>query len=161
MQNNKMKFVGLFVIALLAIGGTGAVIVLNRQDDTSQVSETADTSQGAKTQESSDTTSPTDTAVYEDGEYTADGSYRTPGGTETVSVDVTLAAGKITEVSVDGNGTGDSAKYQSMFKDAIADEVVGKNIDEINVSRVSGSSLTSTGFNNAIETIKQEASKSA
>lgn len=161
MQNNKTKFVGLFVIALLAVGGTGAVIVLNRQDDTSQVAETTNTSQATETMESTDSTPPATTGAYEDGEYTADGSYRTPGGTETVSVDVTLAAGKITEVSVDGDGTGDSARYQSMFKDTIADEVVGKSIDEINVSRVSGSSLTSTGFNNAIETIKQEASKNA
>ena len=36
-------------------------------------------------------------------------------------------------------------------------EVVGKSIDEISVSRVAGSSLTSGGFNHAIETIKAEA----
>jgi hypothetical protein len=34
---------------------------------------------------------------------------------------------------------------------------VGKNIDELNVSKVAGSSLTSGGFNQAVEKIKQEA----
>jgi hypothetical protein len=44
-----------------------------------------------------------------------------------------------------------------MFIGGIADEVVGKDIDEISVSRVAGSSLTSGGFNDAIEQIKAEA----
>ncbi len=38
----------------------------------------------------------------------------------------------------------------------MASEVVGKDIDEIQVSRVAGSSLTSGGVNAAIETIKGE-----
>ena len=37
------------------------------------------------------------------------------------------------------------------------DVVVGQDIDEISVSRVAGSSLTSGGFNRAIEEIKAEA----
>jgi hypothetical protein len=35
--------------------------------------------------------------------------------------------------------------------------VVGQDIDQISVSRVAGSSLTSGGFNQAIDTIKSEA----
>ena len=160
MQDNKAKLIGLVVIALLAIGGTGAVVVLNKQDS-GQSSEATTTKQQTPVTETdsaasnSSTTATTNT--YKDGEYSADGTYRTPGGNETISVDITLKDNTVTAVSVEGNGTGDSAEYQAMFKKGIASQVVGKKIDELNVSRVSGSSLTSTGFNNALDTIKQQA----
>ena len=51
----------------------------------------------------------------------------------------------------------DSTRYQESFQSGIADVVVGKNIDEIQVDKVAGSSLTSGGFNAAIEQIKAEA----
>ena len=61
-------------------------------------------------------------------------------------------------VSVDTSQTkGPSLEYQGKFAGGISNVVVGKNIDEIEVDKVSGSSLTSGGFNEAIEQIKQEA----
>ncbi len=58
--------------------------------------------------------------------------------------------------------TGDAAspqsrQYQQAFMGGIAGEVVGKDIDDLSVSRVAGSSLTSGGFNDALETIKADA----
>ncbi len=98
------------------------------------------------------------TSVYKDGTYTADGSYSTPESVETISVTVTLADDVITSVEVSGNPTKrESEQYQSQFIGGISSEVVGKNIDEISVSRVAGSSLTSGGFNTAIAEIKSEA----
>ncbi len=117
----------------------------------------------------SDSATPTSTAsakasaaasdsVYIDGTYTADGSYQTPESVETISVTVTLQDDVITAVSVSGNPQKrESEEYQSKFIGGISSEVVGKSIDEISVSRVAGSSLTSGGFNQAIETIKAEA----
>ena len=117
----------------------------------------------------SDSATPTSTAsakasaaasdsVYIDGTYTADGSYQTPESVETISVTVTLQDDVITDVSVSGNPQKrESEEYQSKFIGGISSEVVGKSIDEISVSRVAGSSLTSGGFNQAIETIKAEA----
>ena len=43
------------------------------------------------------------------------------------------------------------------FAGGIADEVVGKSIASLTVSTVAGSSLTSLGFNKAIDTIKADA----
>ena len=61
-------------------------------------------------------------------------------------------------MSVVGEATDPQAKrHQAEFSDGIAAAVVGKSIDEISVDRVAGSSLTSGGFNAAIETIKAEA----
>ena len=97
-------------------------------------------------------------SVYTDGTYTADGSYQTPESVETISVTVTLQDDVITAVSVTGDPQKrESEQYQGEFIGGISDLVVGKNIDEISVSRVAGSSLTSGGFNQAIETIKAEA----
>ena len=95
---------------------------------------------------------------YQDGTYEADGSYESPAGQESVGVSLTLADGKITAVEVTPKAEHpNSQKFQGEFKDGIASEVVGKSLDEIEVSKVSGSSLTSGGFNQAVETIKTEA----
>ncbi len=97
-------------------------------------------------------------AAYKDGTYTADGSYKTPETTESVTVTVTLADDKITDVEVTGEPKApQTEQYQGRFIGGISGEVVGKDIDEVNVSRVAGSSLTSGGFNEAIDKIKAEA----
>lgn len=111
--------------------------------------DSADTSSGS----SADTS-----ASYKDGSYTEDGGYTSPGGPQTVTVKLTLADDKVTAVTVTGHATDPTAKgYQAQFVSGISAEVVGKDIDTINVSRVSGSSLTSGGFNAALKAIKADA----
>lgn len=95
---------------------------------------------------------------YTDGTYTEAGSYQAPSGTETVDVTVTLEGDIITDVQVVGEATDPQAKlHQGEFSSGIAAIVVGKNIDEISVDKVGGSSLTSGGFNEAIDLIKADA----
>lgn len=97
-------------------------------------------------------------STYADGTYTAQGSYQTPESVETVTVTVTLQDDVITAVEVTGQPKArESQQYQSQFIGGISDVVVGKDIDEVSVSRVAGSSLTSSGFNKAIDEIKAEA----
>jgi uncharacterized protein with FMN-binding domain len=97
-------------------------------------------------------------AAYADGTYTASGDYTAPSGTETVEVTITLADSVITAVEVVGDATDPEAKLrQGEFIDGIQDVVVGKNIDEIQVDKVGGSSLTSGGFNRAVDEIKADA----
>ncbi|MCR2784308.1 MULTISPECIES: hypothetical protein [unclassified Microbacterium] len=99
-------------------------------------------------------------ASYADGTYEASGAYATPESVEEIQVTVELSGDVITAVEVVGNPTrGESQRYQGEFIGGIADEVVGKDIDEISVSRVAGSSLTSGGFNEAIEQIKADAAQ--
>ena len=100
----------------------------------------------------------TTSGTYADGTYTESGSYNAPSGTETVEVTVTLADNVITDVSVVGEASDPQAKrHQSEFSDGIAAAVVGKSIDEISVDKIGGSSLTSGGFNEAIDAIKSDA----
>jgi uncharacterized protein with FMN-binding domain len=95
---------------------------------------------------------------YRDGTYSADGNYVSPNGTETVGVQLTLAGGKVTDVNITQHPSNpNTRKFQGEFAGGIAAQVVGRNIDELNVSKVAGSSLTSGGFNQALEKIKQEA----
>ena len=95
---------------------------------------------------------------YKDGTYTADGSYQTPETVETISVTLTIADGVVEDVEVTGDPQArETEQYQGQFIDGISDEVVGKSLDELNVSRVAGSSLTSGGFNEAVDSIKEQA----
>jgi len=107
-----------------------------------------------------DTGATTTSGDYTDGTYTESGDYQAPSGAETVEVTVALADNVITSVEVVGDATDAQAKrHQGEFADGIGDIVVGKNIDEISVDKVGGSSLTSDGFNAAIEAIKADAAK--
>jgi uncharacterized protein with FMN-binding domain len=103
----------------------------------------------------------TDTGItgpYTDGTYTAQGSYQAPSGTESVDVTITLKGDVISSVEVVGNATDPQAKqHQGEFIAGISDVVVGKDIDTIKVDKVGGSSLTSGGFNKAVEEIKADA----
>lgn len=119
--------------------------------------DTADTGSSQATDSGSSGTV-TGSGSYADGTYTAEGSYATPESVETIQVTVTLEDDVITALDVTGDPQKrESEQYQGQFIGGIADVVVGQDIDDIQVSRVAGSSLTSGGFNEAIETIKSEA----
>jgi uncharacterized protein with FMN-binding domain len=97
-------------------------------------------------------------ANYADGTYSADGSYQSPAGTGTITVKVTLAGGVVTAITTNGHATDPTAKsYQADFDAGIAGKVVGKKIDSLDVTNVSGSSLTSGGFDQAIAKIEAQA----
>lgn len=104
------------------------------------------------------TTTDTGGADYADGTYTATGSYATPESVETISVTLTVADDVVTAVSVSGDPQArESQQYQSQFIGGISDAVVGVDLDELSVTRVAGSSLTSGGFNEALAQIKTDA----
>ncbi len=95
---------------------------------------------------------------YKDGTYSADGNYVSPNGNETVGVELTLAGGAVTGVKITPHPTNpNTRKFQGEFAGGIQSQIVGKKLDEIKVSKVAGSSLTSGGFNQAVEKIKSEA----
>lgn len=95
---------------------------------------------------------------YQDGTYSADGNYVSPNGNETVGVELTLAGGAVTGVKITEHPSNpNTRKFQGEFAGGIQSQIVGKQLDEIKVSKVAGSSLTSGGFNQAVEKIKSEA----
>jgi hypothetical protein len=93
-----------------------------------------------------------------DGTYTVTGGYQSPNGPETVLVTLSIADGVVTDASVEPQATNaTSSRYQGQFAGGIADEVVGKPLAEVEVTRVAGSSLTGRGFNEALDQIRSEA----
>lgn len=95
---------------------------------------------------------------YKDGTYSADGNYVSPNGTETVGVELTLAAGTVSDVNITTHpSSANTRKFQGEFAGGIKAQIVGKKLDELKVSKVAGSSLTSGGFKDAVEKIKTQA----
>lgn len=111
-----------------------------------------------KTQSAESSAPLAQTSGYKDGAFSADGAYTSPNGQESIGVQLTLTSGAVSAVEVTAHATNPmSQKFQGEFKDGIAAQIVGKKLDEIKVSKVAGSSLTSGGFNQALETIKAQA----
>ena len=141
--------------ALLGIAG---LFVLAGCSGTADAETPAGSGSTPSTDSSSASSGGDATGTYTDGTYTAEGSYQTPETVEKISVTLTLADGIVTDVEVTGDPQApESKQYQGQFIEGIADEVDGKAIDDLNVSRVAGSSLTSGGFNQAVEAIKEQA----
>lgn len=97
-------------------------------------------------------------AEYTDGTYSATGSYVSPAGEETVDVSITLEGGVITATEFTGNATNEkSINFQGLFASGYQDQVIGKRVDEVALDKVSGSSLTPKGFNDALDQIRTQA----
>ena len=150
-RHKKVILASTAVSALLLTAACGS------SDDSSDASPS--TSASAPATSDSPAADSSSSSSYKAGDYEAEGSYSNPGGESTVKVALTLESdGTISSVKVTpeaDNGT--SRQYQEKFAGGISGEVVGKSIDSLDVSVVSGSSLTSGGFNQAIDSIKSEA----
>ncbi|WP_461169050.1 FMN-binding protein [Arthrobacter sp. Z1-15] len=96
---------------------------------------------------------------YADGEYSAQGSYTPPSNqTEDVDVTLTLEDSVVTALEVTTSGNHPTSKmHQRDFTSKVQEQVVGRNLDELDVDKVGGSSLTSSGFNKALDAIRSEA----
>lgn len=95
---------------------------------------------------------------FKDGTYTAVGSYISPGGDEKLSVTVTLKDDVITAASmIPEPVSSEGQHFQGLFAANFQSLVVGKNITDVHLSEVSGSSLTSGGFNEALQEIETQA----
>lgn len=98
-------------------------------------------------------------STYRPGDYHATGSYTDPGGRDSIDVDVTLTANgtmstvKVTPLADDAN----CKKFQDEFAAGIGAIATGRKLGELKVAKVSGSSLTSHGFNAALAEIAAKA----
>lgn len=161
-SDNNSKTPLMIVAAVIAVAAIGFFVYssMNKSSDTSMqpsptqaVTEVSPTTTGEQTNPPDSTTS-----AYKNGTYTAVGNYTSPGGAETVKVTVTLEDGKIVDSVFEPQATRPmSVKFQGIFGENYKVLVVGKNADEVKLDKVSGSSLTPKGFNDAIEKIKAEA----
>jgi len=100
------------------------------------------------------------TGQHTDGTYSATGQYMSPAGQETIAVSVTLKDDAITDVTVTPQAEDPTAaQFQQRFASGVAAVVVGKDIDEVQVGAVSGSSLTGAGFDTALKDIAAQSAR--
>lgn len=153
----KSVFVG---IAGLSLVGTVAGCAPSAQAPATQSTgaSTAPATSSAPMASTGASSSSAAASGYKDGTYSADGNYVSPNGTETVGVELTLSGGTVSDVNITQHPSNpNTRKFQGEFAGGIKAQIVGKKLDELNVSKVAGSSLTSGGFNEAVEKIKAEA----
>ena len=97
---------------------------------------------------------------FKDGTYTARGDYTSPGGASAVDVRLTLKDDRVTALKVTPKAENPTARgYEGQFSSGVGAKVIGRKLSELNVTVVSGSSLTSQGFDRAIEAIEKQAAE--
>lgn len=95
---------------------------------------------------------------YKNGTYEVVGNYASPGGAEHIDIKLTLENDIVTAAEVTPRATLPASKnFQGLFAANFKQYVVGKNIDEVQLDKVSGASLTPKGFNDALTKIKAQA----
>ena len=151
----------LIIIVLIGLA-TGAVVLINqehREDSADTTTSVQSNSTSSTTSSSGSSTSTTDSSTtYKDGTYIESATYISPGGRETVTVGLTIKNGVVTDSSFSATASDrDAREYQSMFSGSYKSQVVGKAVNSISLSRVAGASLTTNGFNDALEQIKSDA----
>ncbi len=142
----KTNNVGLLAIALVVILGLGIFFFSpNAKEEMKKaMSSLSNNSKNASI-----------ATVYRDGEYKQEGDYTSPAGPEKIDVDITLKSGIVTQSIVTSKAEHAKSKYmQGVFLENYKQYVVGKNIKDLNLSKVAGSSLTPQGFNDALNKIK-------
>ncbi|MFJ9714204.1 hypothetical protein [Streptomyces sp. NPDC101234] len=96
--------------------------------------------------------------MYQNGEYSATGWYGSLPSH--ITVFLTLTEGVVSDVSVTPHAKGFVSRwYQKRFAKAVPGVVAGKHIDDIRLDRLAGSSVTTDGFNDALERIKADAAR--
>jgi uncharacterized protein with FMN-binding domain len=155
--DKKKQIIAALVVLVVVVLIVAGSKMLGSKEDKQQAANTSTSSNNSNTE--TQTSANTDfNATYNDGSYEATGSYVSPGGTQSIKLSVTLKDNVVVSTEAESGAVdSESKEFQAKFLSGYKAMVVGKDINSISLSRVSGSSLTSQGFNNAIEQIKTEA----
>lgn len=154
--NKNLILVVVAVIVIIALVAGGVFFYMKNKNQSSVQAPAAQNN--GTNQIQPDTPDKSSNAGYKDGTYEAVGSYAYHSGTESIKVSVTLSSGVVKDVTVTPQAKNPVSKEkQADFIANYKEMVIGKNIDEVKLSKVSGSSLTPIGFNAALDDIKSQA----
>ena len=160
-DKNKQIIATLAVLVVVVLIVIGTKVYNSGSEDAVAETASSQTRSTATTSDSSSSDSSTtseSSSTYKDGTYSATGNYTSPGGSQAIEVSVTISNGAVTATSATEKASDhESQEFQEDFISSYKSLVVGKSLDSISLSRVSGSSLTSQGFNSAITQIKEQA----
>lgn len=164
---NTKSIIGFLVFLGVAAGAITLALSNKKEEevptmtrDENTATETA-TMTGTSTLEASSTASSTAAlTAFKNGTYSATGSYKSPAGIEQINISVTIENDIVTNTTYKGLAENSrSIEYQEKFGNGYREVVIGKNIATLQLSKVSGSSLTPVGFNDALGKIRDEAAR--
>lgn len=149
-SDNKALF---GIIAVVVIGLiVGSIILFKPKNDSSSSNDTSQT-----TSNTSSSVDPAST-TYKNGTFSGTGSYTSPGGQEQIEISITITDNKVTaSTATTKAASSESKEFQGDFVNGYKELVVGKDVATLKLSKVSGSSLTSRGFNEALSEIRAQA----
>ncbi len=153
-SRKRQVTVTMIILVATALLVLGAVWFNNEQQKKQNQAKQETNSQSLVSESSRNETS----IQLKDGTYQATGHYISPGGEQALKVSITLKDGIIVDSSAQpDNKTPTSHEYQEKFIGGYKDIVIGKKPSEVRISHVSGSSLTSGGFKDALQQIEKQA----
>lgn len=181
-SSSKKVGIGIAVVAIVAV----ITIYFAYQQSSNQMTSNSDTTvansntpsdvstssdntsggnQNASTSSQASDVNPADTSknsissyAYKNGTYTAVGSYMSPGGQDKIGVTLTIKNDIVASSSIKQMpGDNTSARFQNIFAAGYQSQVVGQDISNLSVGKVSRSSLTPEGFNDALDKIRAQA----
>ena len=148
MKSMKSQKTIIAIVAFLIVCIGAGILIFNANSDSSSDGPSA---QPVAALPAADT-------KYKDGTYAATGSYDSPAGMENVAVSVTVKDNVVTAATVTNEAQDRESKhYQDLFISGYQSQVVGKSLASLHLGKVSGSSLTGNGFNDAIAKIQAQA----
>lgn len=157
-QNPAIKLITPAVAVLII---AGVAMWMNNKPTTPAPAESNPDTNSEQTNEASteNTSDMPVTGNYKAGSYAVTGSYQSPAGPEELGVTISIDQnGIIQDAKTETLATHPaSKKWQDTFAAGFSTEVIGKNINEVSLDIVNGSSLTPKGFNDALQKIKTQA----
>ena len=141
----KKAWPGLAASAALVLTGAGC----NSQANSTPATTTSGNNSGA--------TSAQPAGNFKDGTFTVNSPYVSRGGQDSIDVTLTLKGNIVTDANlVEHPSNPKSQGHEDAFAAAYKPLVVGQRLDAIQLDRVSGASLTTGAFNNAIAQIEAQ-----
>ena len=169
--NNTPKIVGgavvsaVILIGLLffVLGSEDASIsstqsVSTAESQAQQIDTDASASEALQETDTTDEQSTATSSVFVDGAYSASTVYASPGGNDGIGVEIVLANNQIQSLDIireESNNT--SVRWVDRFVAEVFTAVEGQDLDEADVDKLGGASLTQAAFNDLLDDIRSQA----
>lgn len=161
MKPQDKILVSIGAISVLCISSfTGYTLFATKDSDVPRTAATTNTTSNSSPTTPQQTSSVAGTpSTYAGGTYSETISYYVPRGVRNgVTVRVTVKDNIVTDVTTNHDYSDrESAYYIDSFDQEIKPSIVGKNLGTASPSRVGGASLTTTAFDDALDTIRNDA----
>jgi uncharacterized protein with FMN-binding domain len=172
MNTQNKVFIVIGTVAILAAAGIGGAVLFATPDTmfpstssltsssaTASIAQSSASSTGSSQSSAASTASNSLVTSYKDGTYTASISYYVPhGGTNSLSTTIVVSGGVITSVKTSNNYTDrESGMYIDDFNSSVASSAEGKQLANYSPSRIGGASLTTSAFDDVLDTIRSQA----